>query len=475
MEKDELIERGIAATVRHAEEAAARRSPPRVTEDVPGRRLIVTRGSEVKLKPLVWWEPGLILCAAINLLAAREGRGKTTIAAGWAARETRSSGTVLWIGTEESREHIIAPRLVAADAVMDRVLFVDVQTDLGTGALVFPLDLRAIEKTVREHGVTMLVIDPAKGVMASGISGNDDIAIRQYLEPIAAMAARCDVVVLGLAHFGKREGADSGKLILGSIAWSQVARSVLSVAEDPDTGNRIITNTKANLTADDRSIECRFVSKTLETDDGPTVIGRVEFIGETDKDARDFLAGDDSDDRTAAEHWLEDSLKAGGVKAKELLTAAANDGISRSALYRAKKKLAVIDRTEGFPRTSTWYWPSHPKSQADETTGTTGTTGDEQEEQGGLGGTTEDHTLHSSQSSHRPTSGTNGETTVRHLSAVPPTSPVGGLTENTPGQTDRVARALAKAAACPRCTVCDKPVVAGQGDTHFSCSEGETA
>lgn len=66
------------------------------------RRLVVTRGSHVKAKKLVWWELGLILQYAINLLAAREGKGKSTVASSWAARETRNGGTVLWIGTEES-------------------------------------------------------------------------------------------------------------------------------------------------------------------------------------------------------------------------------------------------------------------------------------------------------------------------------------------------------------------------------------
>lgn len=59
------------------------------------------------------------------------------------------------------------------------------------------------------------------------------------------------------------------------------------------------------------------------------------------------------------------------------------------------------------------------------------------------------------------------ESRPRHLSAVP----TGGVSPNTPGQTDRVARALAKATAHPRCTVCSKPVVAGQGNTHLSCIE----
>ena len=317
------------------------------------RRIVVTRGSEVKLKPLVWWLDGMILRAAITLLGGREGQGKSTIAAAWSAQETSSGGTVLWIGSEEPREQAIAPRLVAAGADMDGIIFVDVETDKGAGALVFPLDLQRIEKTIEEHRITMLVLDPAKGVMDSGVSGNDDIAIRQYLEPIAAMAARRDIVVIALVHFGKREGTDSGKLILGSIAWSQVARSVLSVAQDPDTSHRIITNTKANFTEHDRSIECRIVSKTVMTEGGESVIGRAEFIGDTIKDARDYLGGHD-DTTNDVDDWLSGYLDGGSQKANDVFSAADAAGFTKDQAKRAKKRLGVEAHRPGGE--GPWLW-----------------------------------------------------------------------------------------------------------------------
>lgn len=358
------------------------------------RELVVTRGSHVKAKRLVWWELGLILQYAVNLLAAREGKGKSTVASSWAARETRNGGVVLWIGTEESREHAIVPRLIAAGADMDRVIFVDVQTDLGTGALMFPLDLVRIEAVIREHGVTMIFLDPAKAVVPPGFSGNDDIAVRQYLEPIAALADRCKVTIIGLAHFGKRVGNDSGQLMLGSVAWSQVARCVLSIAEDQDTGARVLTNTKANYAGTDRSVEFRIVSTTIQLDDGPTEIGSVEWLGDTTVDARDLLAGDEAEDageRTAAEHWLEDFLTANGpTPSKTVKTEAAKEKISERTLQRAKKKLGVIDSSSGFPRTSTWDLPSGASQAKPEGVtqdrGATGATESDQRKQGGATG-----------------------------------------------------------------------------------------
>jgi hypothetical protein len=435
------------------------------------RRLVVTRGSNVKAKRLVWWEVGLILQYAINLLAAREGKGKSTVASSWAARETRNGGTVMWIGTEESRESAIVPRLIANGADMDRVIFVDVQTDLGTGALVFPLDLYAIENTIREYGVTMLFLDPAKAVVPPGFSGNDDIAVRQYLEPIAALADRCKVTIIGLAHFGKRDGADSGQLMLGSVAWSQVARCVLSIAEDPDTGTRVLTNTKANYAGTDRSVEFRIVTTTVDTDDGPTEIGSVEWLGDTTVDARDLLGGDGGDDageRNAAEHWLEDYLTANGATPSKAVKAEARkEGISEATLKRAKKKLGVLDRSEGFPRTSTWELPSRisgePTGVSHEPTEPTEPTGHDQHKH-------DEPTEAISQSAHAPVSEPTGEPTEPPPLLAAPTPLTVRKQELRARRTIRV-----KGKEVPRCYICSKAVMADQGDAHLSCLSKEEA
>ncbi|OBB18549.1 hypothetical protein A5761_08685 [Mycolicibacterium setense] len=435
------------------------------------RRLVVTRGSNVKAKRLVWWEVGLILQHAINLLAAREGKGKSTVASSWAARETRNGGTVMWIGTEESRESAIVPRLIANGADMDRVIFVDVQTDLGTGALVFPLDLYAIENTIREYGVTMLFLDPAKAVVPPGFSGNDDIAVRQYLEPIAALADRRKVTIIGLAHFGKRDGADSGQLMLGSVAWSQVARCVLSIAEDPDTGTRVLTNTKANYAGTDRSVEFRIASTTVETDDGPTEIGSVEWLGDTTVDARDLLGGDGSEDageRTAAEHWLHDYLTANGATASKVVKSEARkEGISEATLKRAKKKIGVQDRSEGFPRTSTWELPSRisgePTGVSREPTEPTEPTGRDQHQQ-------DEPTVDISQSAHVPECEPTGEPTDSAPRFSAPTPLTVRKQELRARRTIRV-----KGKEVPRCYICSKAVLADQGDAHLSCLSKEEA
>lgn len=86
--------------------------------------------------------------------------------------------------------------------------------------------------------------------------------------------------------------------------------------------------------------------------------------------ARDLLGGsgdDDADDRTAAEHWLQDYLTVSGATPSKVVKAdAVKEKISEATLKRAKKKLGVVDRSEGFPRTSTWDLPSRLTAQSDQ-------------------------------------------------------------------------------------------------------------
>ncbi|WP_245688011.1 AAA family ATPase [Rhodococcus phenolicus] len=336
-----------------------------------GRRLKITRGSDVKMQRVRWVMEDWIPAGSLTLLAGREGLGKSTIAAQICAQITQGTlegelhgipRNVLYIHSEDSREFTVAPRLKAAGADMDRVLFVDVETaHMDSGTLILPLDIATLEKMIAQHQVAFVVLDAATSSMSSELSGKDDRAVRSYLEPLAQLAARQGCVVLGLCHFGKRDGTDTGKLILGSIAWSQVARSVLSVAKDEDTGNLIVTNTKANLAPRTRSMEATIVSTSVETEDGAAEVGALQWLGETERDVREVLAepdGTDRADRTEAAAWLEDYLtEHGRTPAKAVKADARKASFSDATIKRAAKRLNVVYEMAGFPRTSLWSLP----------------------------------------------------------------------------------------------------------------------
>ncbi|MFJ9370951.1 AAA family ATPase [Nocardia sp. NPDC101769] len=337
------------------------------------RRLAITRGSQVAVKRVRWVLADWIPAGALTLLAGREGLGKSTIAVSLCAQVTRGSleggewagvpRNVLYVHTEDAREFTVVPRLKAAGADMDRVLFVDVETELtGTGMLVLPLDTGLLEQLITDHDVSFVVLDAATSAMASELSGKDDRAVRQYLEPLAQLAARRECVVLGLCHFGKRDGNDTGKLILGSIAWSQVARSVLSVAHDDDTGNLVVTNTKGNLAPRTRSMEAVIESTTVAAEDGDAEVGVMRWLGETDRDARELLSGSAEDgeaiERSEAERvilaYLEDH--GGSAPAGDVLKHARSVGLNDNVAKKARIKAKVRTERQGFGKGASWVW-----------------------------------------------------------------------------------------------------------------------
>lgn len=336
------------------------------------RRLKITRGSDVKMQRVRWVMEDWIPAGSLTLLAGREGLGKSTLAAQICAQITTGTlegelhGTprnVLYIHSEDSREFTVAPRLKAAGADMDRVLFVDVETSqTDSGTVILPLDIGSLEKVIAQNQVAFVVLDAATSSMSSELSGKDDRAVRSYLEPLAQLAARQGCVVFGLCHFGKRDGADTGKLILGSIAWSQVARSVLSVAKDEDTGNLIVTNTKGNLAPRTRSMEATIVSTSVETDDGPAEVGVLKWLGETTRDARELLSGvdEESGERDEITMVIRDYLIecGGSAPASDVLKVTRAAGLTDNAVKKARKKAGVHTGKDGFSKG--WVWTLEP-------------------------------------------------------------------------------------------------------------------
>ena len=257
------------------------------------------------------------------------------------------------------------PRLQAAGANLDNVFFIDVTTETGhEGHLTLPRDTNLLFDELDDQGVKFVVLDAAKSSMDPKLDGYKDDHVRQFLEPLSAAADKYGITIVGLAHFGKAEGKDTGKLLLGSIAWSQIARSVLSAAVDEED-RLIVTNTKANLARGTVSREASLVSRPVVLDDGTmTELGAIEWGAFTETSAVELLSSvvtdDDQDDRTDAEIWLTDYLtERGPTPRAEVLKAAAKARVaSERTIKRAFKKLNGVSESQGFPRVATWSLPS---------------------------------------------------------------------------------------------------------------------
>lgn len=330
------------------------------------RRVRLVPATSVKTKKVEWLIDQWIPKNMLTLLAGREGIGKSTIACGWVADFTKRGMNVAYLNTEDSREYTVKPRLEAAGADLTKVSFIDVALgEDSEGSLCLPEDTHLLAEAFTTGGIDFVVLDAAKSAMNPKLNGYKDDDVRQFLEPLVKLADAHKITILGLVHFGKAETKDTGKLVLGSIAWSQIARSVLSAAVDEEDGSLIVSNTKGNLAKGVTSRKATISSLDVRLDDGSTTqVGRVQWGGETDQCAADLLVrkdfDDDQDSRTDAEVWLSDYLTCNGPTSRATVfrDAAKAKVASQPTIKRAFKKLGGVSTQEGFPRTATWSLPS---------------------------------------------------------------------------------------------------------------------
>jgi len=346
------------------------------------RRLKLTSAATIKPRPVFWLWTARLALGTLSLLAGREGLGKSTVAYWIAARITRGNlpgafhgkpASVLVCATEDSWEHTIVPRLMAADADLERIYRVEVVTAMEVHVgLSLPRDLTAMEKSATEVGAAMLLLDPLMSRLGD-LDTHRDAEVRQALEPLAAIADRCGMAVLGVCHHNKSGGSDPLQMVMGSKAFTAVARSVHTVVPDPedDTDTRRLFGTpKNNLGRTDLpTLSFTIGSHRIDTDEGTAWTGRLAWGDEHagsigDAMRRAAVSDDDKSATTEAVEWLEDLLesKGGRVASAEAKRLGKVAGHNETTLKRAKQRLGLSAESEGFPRVTHWASPVGPQS-----------------------------------------------------------------------------------------------------------------
>jgi hypothetical protein len=353
-------------------EEDAKRKPP------TGHRLVeLVPASSIKPRPVRWlWEERIPL-GALTLDGGREGIGKSTLAYTLAADITRGRlpGThhgqpkaVIVAATEDSWAHTIVPRLMAADADLDRVYRVDVTTAEGVQSeLSLPRDIGALEHLIKEADAALILLDPLMSRLDAALDTHKDAEVRLALEPLVRLADVANVAVLGLIHVNKSTSSDPLSLIMASRAFVAVARAVLFVMADPDNdGQRLIGQAKNNLGRTDLpTLTFRIVSTAVaETEEGVVFTGQLVWGDNTERSLGDVIesaqatAGERSATAEAVD-WLSDYLSAhsGGDYSSEIKAAGKKAGHTIDALHAARKKLRLTSTSEGFPRRTFWRLP----------------------------------------------------------------------------------------------------------------------
>jgi hypothetical protein len=341
----------------------------------PGQRPMETSAEvtlesfrDVRAESVRWLWGQRIPLGKLTIFAGDPGKGKSLVTVDVAARISRGGtfpdgahcgvGDTIFLSAEDDAADTIRPRLDAAEADVSRVHRVKaVKVTLGdgtTGESVFNLE-RDIEKLDDAIGkipsTQLLVIDPVSAYMGK-VDTHRDAEIRRVLAPLAELASRRRVAVVGVMHLKK--GDTSALLrVSGSIGFVAAARVVWGFGEDPDAPEtRIMVAVKNNLAPLGNGLAYRIEA----TGEVPRIVWQQGIVT---LDANAVLSAERGERngrgerRADAEKWLLALLAPGEeIPVSEIMAAARNVQFSWRTIEQAKKECGV----RAVKRGRTWAW-----------------------------------------------------------------------------------------------------------------------
>ena len=368
------------------------------------------QAATIKPTAINWAWPGWLAKGKLIILAGAGGGGKTTLAISFTATMTRGGrwpdgepckdrrSVIIW-SSEDDPADTIVPRLMAADADLAKVYILQGRIN-GLGEIQ-PFDpatdiaLLAAELD-RIGDVGMIMIDPIVSAVAGDMHRANDV--RRALQGLVDLAEKYDCAVLGITHFSKGSaGSNPAERVLGSQAFSALARTVLVAAKQEDSDLRVLARAKSNIAND--SGGCTYSIEECTVGEGITTT-RVTWGDMIEGSAREILADvertetgeqDEDDPGEALRRILRDAPLT-GKEAKDLMTGA---GFTPKQTRTAREKLSVVTTREGFGKDIKTFWslpmatgpfvpfppfvPSEPHSCPEDSVGTNDKKGHEWE------------------------------------------------------------------------------------------------
>jgi hypothetical protein len=325
---------------------------------------------QVRSRTTMWLWEDRVPAGQFVIAAGIEKLGKSTALVWLCSRASRGdlAGdymgkplTSLYISSEDSEAEILKPRFQAAGADLSRT------ATLVTGG---SFSLAA----VRELRPDIVVLDPLSAFVDLGRSANEhgEIAIRQVLLPFHDLALSEGITVIGVRHSRKGNPGDNPlDMVMGSKAWVAAARGLLLFAPDREYENRPggLIFSRGNLAAPSNGLRYRLDQVPVVYDEAVIRPATGELVteglanlfvpeGET-KVSLDEALGPKSQatERVDAEGFLLDQLADGEEHLLTgILQAAEDEGIAERTLHRARQKLRILVRTEGFGKTRRSWW-----------------------------------------------------------------------------------------------------------------------
>lgn len=336
-------------------------------------RPVIACLADVRPEPVTWLWPGRLAAGKLALLVGDPGLGKSWITLDIAARVSAgrswpdaapaaAPAHVLLLSAEDGLADTIRPRLDALGADLTRVHHLAVLRAGEHERAIQLTDTAALKQAIAETGARVLTIDPMSAYLGSTDS-HRDAEVRGLIAPLAALAERTSVAILGVMHLNKGAQRPAMYRAIGSIGFAAAARIVLAVAADPERDDRrIVAPVKSNLSARPAALAYTLADGRLTWDADP--------VSDVDVDA--LLSGPalDRAERREADAWLRDLLADGPMQSREIHSAALEAGLAWRTIERAKRRLGIEAELVGYGTDGRWYWRLPHTATADAETAT---------------------------------------------------------------------------------------------------------
>ena len=304
----------------------------------------------------------------ITILAGHAGQGKTTLAL-WLASHVSNGdllpggkpGNVYYFTTENDESIVLRPRLEAMDARLDRVMVM--RSDARQLTLTDP---RLFEMhKIFDGKPDLIIFDPVQSYVGKKLDMNRTDDVRFMMDNLNKLLHATNAAVVLICHTKKAPMGFNGRpceLLNGSSDFVTAARSVCFLGRDPARPDVcVVAQEKNSLGLPGASL-----AFTIGED------GAVHWSDEEcELTAAQILTYSNEKRQHAtrpserAQAALRDLLaKNEKMRSTDILEACAKQGISRSAVYRARDELPIQKQRTGMGS----FWSMPAKSQMDTTT-----------------------------------------------------------------------------------------------------------
>ena len=304
----------------------------------------------------------------ITILAGHAGQGKTTLAL-WLASHVSNGdlmpggkpGNVYYFTTENDESIVLRPRLEAMDARLDRVMVM--RSDARQLTLTDP---RLFEMhKIFDGKPDLIVFDPVQSYVGKKLDMNRTDDVRFMMDNLNKLLHATNAAVVLICHTKKAPMGFNGRpceLINGSSDFVNAARSVCFLGRDPARPDVcVVAQEKNSLGLPGASLAFTIGEDgAVHWSDEECELTAAQILTYSDE-KRQHAASPSERAQAALRDLLAKNEK---MRSTDILEACAKQGISRSAVYRARDELPIQKQRTGMGS----FWSMPAKSQMDTTT-----------------------------------------------------------------------------------------------------------